>query len=76
MVDGKTGVYILDGDIVRFRLADVIFEDEDYYVISTESAKTADNQEDTEDGKTYYYLTLYDNVIVSGKSLFDGKIIG
>ncbi len=76
VVDGKTGVYILDGDIVRFRLADVIFEDEDYYVISTESAKTADNQEDTEDGKTYYYLTLYDNVIVSGKSLFDGKIIG
>ena len=76
VVDGKTGVYILDGDIVRFRLADVIFEDEDYYVISTESAKTADNQEDTEYGKTYYYLTLYDNVIVSGKSLFDGKIIG
>ena len=80
IVGGKKGVYILDGDIVRFRLVDILFENEDYYIVAPEAPKPDEADSTTEaptvsDGPVYRYLSLYDSVIVSGKDLFDGKII-
>lgn len=78
IIDGKRGVYILSGDIVRFRLVDIIGENEDYYIVSAESPKSEseDLQDETEHIVQIPYLALYDNVIVKGKNLFDGKIVG
>lgn len=80
IVDGQKGVYILDGDIVRFRLIEILFEEEDSYIVAPEKPvpDEADaNTEDVEisDRPAYKYLSLYDNVIVGGKDLFDGKIL-
>ena len=80
IVDGQKGVYILDGDIVRFRLIEILFEEEDSYIVAPEKPvpDEADaNTEDVEisDRPVYKYLSLYDNVIVGGKDLFDGKIL-
>ncbi len=78
IVDGNTGVYILDGDIVRFRTVNILADDEDYYIgdmknpyLDEDYVSTLEN----DDKKLYKYLSLYDNIIVGGKSLFDGKIV-
>lgn len=74
-VDGVEGVYVLVGDVVRFRRVERIAEKDDYYVVKyiTDSSAfevtTQDNQ-----NYTVKNISLYDNVIISGKNLFDGKI--
>lgn len=89
--DKFEGVYILVGENVYFRRAETIFEIDDYYIVRTESEKEktqnaandadkAVNGETAEgvevpDEKSYKYLALYDNVIVGGKELYDGKRI-
>lgn len=80
IVDGQKGVYILDGDIVRFRLIEILFEDEDSYIVAPEKPVPDEADATTEeigiaDRPAYKYLSLYDNVIVGGKDLFDGKIL-
>ena len=80
IVDGQKGVYILDGDIVRFRLIEILFEDEDSYIVAPEKpvpdeADAATEEVGIADRPAYKYLSLYDNVIVGGKDLFDGKIL-
>ena len=70
-------MYILFGDVVHFRRAEIIGETENHYIIS-------DNDEDyyvfdddnTQEHNDIKALSLYDNVIVAGKDLFEGKIIG
>lgn len=116
--DDIDGVYILVGETVRFRRAEIIYEIDDYYIVRTESedektqnaaeqsdvnknesegeggadkavlensAKTEEDSEkisspensvtETETPKKYRYLSLYDNVILGGKDLYDGKRI-
>ena len=102
MVDGYKGVYILDGDIVRFRYIEEEFERDEYCIVkeslptlwfrpdgtqlSEEEIKELvsaagtpeEAQRKEEEKKQYtrlYPLSLYDSVIVSGKKLFDGKIL-
>lgn len=78
IVDGLRGVYIMNGDIVRFRRVNIIFENEDYYLAEIPVAQADDEADDDETefhGKTYPYLSLYDSVIVKGKDLFDGKTV-
>lgn len=64
-IDGveKVGVYILDGIVVKFMEIKQIISEEDYTLV-----------EDTTDLNGY--ISLYDTVIVEGKDLYDGKIIG
>ena len=85
--DKFDGVYILIGETVYFRRAEPVFEIDDYYIIRTESEQetsqtaaaqaVSDNTQTTEQEtqKNYKYLSLYDNVIVAGKELYDGKRI-
>ena len=61
--DGSIGVYVQDGIIARFRKVKQILSREDYTLV----ADTTD-----EEG----YLSLYDNIIVEGRDLHEGKIIG
>lgn len=81
--NGMKGVYILNGDIVRFRRIETIAEDGDYYIVKkpkavsfSESDENKSKEEKDNEEITYRYLSLYDNVIVGGKNLFDGKIVG
>lgn len=74
---GKKGVYVLVGDIVEFRLVEEIYEFDDYYLISMDDKAYAFEQDKQQNAqKNYSKLKLYDNVILYGKDLYDGKIIG
>ena len=74
--NGQEGVYVLVGDVVRFRSVKRIAEKDNYYIVEYVGG------EQLTDGKEMDYTTkaeplaLYDNIVVSGKDLFDGKIVG
>lgn len=61
-VNGEKGVYVLVDTIVRFKKADVVFGDDTYSIVRENNAM--DNA-----------LLLYDEVILSGGDLYDGKSI-
>ena len=63
IVDGKAGVYTRKGIEVVFKQIKQIISEEDYTLVENTSNL---------DG----YISLYDTVIVGGKDLYDGKIIG
>jgi hypothetical protein len=65
VVDGKEGVYILYGSKVYFCTTDIIGQNENYYIAAEP------NPEET----PYGVLYVYDNIIVSGKNLYAGKVI-
>ena len=67
MLDGQYGVYILHGNTVRFRRVEILYTSDDYYL--AKQYKSTDPAYESS-------LRLYDNVIVSGKNIYDGKIIG
>lgn len=61
-VDGIKGVYVLSGNIVEFKKINIDYSDSQYSICSNP---------DNEKG----YLELYDEVIVEGTDLYDGKIL-
>lgn len=77
IVNGIEGVFILEGDVVRFRRIERIDEKDDYYIVK-QKLNNELFEDETADAKTslYEYLSLYDSIIISGKNLFDGKIVG
>ena len=56
------GVYILYGQVVRFRTVNALYSDADYVI--------AEN--DTENKES---ISLYDMIITKGRELYDGKIV-
>ncbi len=64
VVDGQTGVYIMQGSIVKFRPIEVLYATDTF---------TLCKRIDEEGGNN---LRLYDEVIEKGKNLYDGKFIG
>ena len=60
-VDGEMGVYIQLGNLIRFRKIEIVYADE--------SVVLAANKEESG------YLRLYDEIIIEGKDLSDGKIV-
>lgn len=62
MVDGKRGVFVVSGMQASFVTVNVLKNNDDYAICELQ----------TEDTKA---LRLYDEVIVKGKNLYDGKII-
>lgn len=67
--EGNEGVYVRRGNIVNFRSLNIIYS-EDAFVIA--SSPAADSGIELE----YTHLKLYDEVIISGKELKDGMVIG
>lgn len=77
VIDGQRGVYVLVGDVVEFRRAYLLDERDGYYIVSTDAKDYALPEGQVAEGVLLCdRLSLYDNVIVSGKNLFDGKIVG
>ena len=63
VVDAVRGVYVVNGMQINFVPVNIIYSAEDFYI--------CEKQTDS-DG----VLKLYDSVVVKGKNLYDGKIIG
>ena len=63
VVDGVTGVYTVSGLKLKFVPVNVIYSTEDFIICEQKRS------EDT-------VLRLYDEVVVKGKGLYDGKIVG
>lgn len=66
--DGKEGVYVLDGNIVKFKTVDILFEQAGNYVC----ALPDDYNIATIDEKK---LSLYDIIIIEGNQIYDGRVL-
>ncbi len=64
--NGNPGVYIRRADIVNFRSLNIIYTGDNFVV--------AADSDDVE--LDYRHLKLYDEIIISGKDLEDGMVIG
>ncbi|MBQ9977797.1 MAG: hypothetical protein IJP21_04330 [Clostridia bacterium] len=62
VVDGKTGVYIVSGLEAKFVEANILYSNDSYAICELNNSDSSK-------------LRLYDEVIVKGKNLYDGKII-
>lgn len=60
--DNNTGIYVLRGKIITFIPVEIIYTEDDFAIISSSSSN----------GKS---VRLYDEVIIKGKELEDGKVI-
>lgn len=64
IVDGARGVYVKYGNLQRFLKITILYEDENYILIPADGAVGTDNE-----------VRLYDEVIVQGTNLQDGKLL-
>lgn len=75
--DGRTVevVYILRGDYMSARAVEILFtpRDEDYVIVSSSSENVLEPKEKS---VIYYAIKRYDEVIVKGRNLENGKSIG
>lgn len=83
MIDGKYGVYVLDGSTVKFRLISIITDYEGYYIVETDPEADYEEPEDEEEEEdvpaeeeSYRYLKLHDMIITEGTGLYHGRILG
>lgn len=60
-VDGEKGVYVLSGSVVHFVPVNIIYSTDSYCICEAET--------------TGVRLKLYDEVVIKGKNLYDGKVI-
>ena len=68
VVDGKVGVYTLDGTVVKFKTAEVLYEENGYCYCKVPYPGSIDRVSRSA-------LSLYDPVIVAGRDLYEGKIV-
>ena len=64
IVEGNRGVYVKYGNLQRFLKITILYEDENYLLIPADGQLGTDNE-----------VRLYDEIIVQGKNLQDGKLI-
>lgn len=64
IVDGAKGVYVKYGDLQRFRKITILYEDDNYILVPDDGKIGTDNE-----------VRLYDEIIVDGSNLQDGKLL-
>ena len=64
IVDGEWGVYVKYGNLARFRRITVLYQDDEYILVPEDGKVGTDNE-----------VRLFDEVIVEGTDLYDGKIL-
>ncbi len=64
ILEGQTGVYVVQGSVVKFKPIEIIYTGDDYVLCKLEENAGSNS------------LRLYDEVIEKGKNLYDGKFIG
>lgn len=73
-INDETGVYALDGNKVIFKKAEVLFEENGYYIC----ALPVDPAYPSRKNIAYVskkHLSLYDTVIYSGRDIYEGKVL-
>lgn len=60
--DGKDGVYVVNDEIAKFKTCEIVYKDDDYAIVK-------ENNSDTNS------LLLYDEVLTSTDSVYEGKVI-
>ncbi|MEG1743539.1 MAG: HlyD family efflux transporter periplasmic adaptor subunit, partial [Clostridia bacterium] len=68
MIDGKSGVYALDGNVVVYKQATVLYQENGYYICALPDKNNLSYVDKNK-------LSLYDAIVVSGKNIFVGKIL-
>lgn len=64
IVDGQKGVYVKYGNLARWRKIQIIYQNEEYLLVAEDGKVGTDNE-----------LRMFDEVIVEGTDLKDGKIL-
>ncbi len=64
IVDGQQGVYVKEGNVMRFKFIEILAQDENFILSQIKEGEDADT-----------YLNIFDEIIVSGEDLHDGKRI-
>ena len=62
----RRGVYIKYGNVVEFKQIDPIFENEEYVIVPAKTKIGTDENNE---------VLLYDEIIISGKDLYEGKLL-
>lgn len=67
--DGNSGVYVRTGNMVNFRSLNIVYSEDSFVIAVKPSADSGIKLSHT-------HLKLYDEIIISGKELSDGMVIG
>lgn len=67
--DGNSGVYVRTGNMVNFRSLNIVYSEDSFVIAVKPSA-------DSGIKLIHTHLKLYDEIIISGKELSDGMVIG
>lgn len=82
MINGRTGVYILDVSTVSFREINIIYKTENYYIAEMPDDTYILPEDDgadapiSEDESYVPPLRLYDSIITEGTGLYEGMVVG
>lgn len=68
VLDGETGVYVITGNKIEFRLIDIIYSSGMYYISSID-------KENSVSDKGHKMLQLNETIIISGNDIYEGKAI-
>lgn len=74
VLDGEVGCYVLDGNCVVFKKAEVLYRNDEFTICRVPYNAITDSRND----RAYTspeYLSLYDIVILSGTDLYVGKFL-
>lgn len=63
-VEGDMGVYVLSGNRIKFRKINILYSTEEYSIVEKLSPEEKPG-----------YLRIYDEIIIKGKDLYDGKVV-
>ncbi|NCC87394.1 MAG: hypothetical protein EOM05_05940 [Clostridia bacterium] len=61
--EGEKGVYVQTGNIISFKKVEVLYSSKEFLLVGNKDELKG-------------YINLYDNIVVEGTDLYDGKIIG
>ena len=65
--DNETGVYVLAGSVMNFKKVEIVYSTDDYSIVINPFLNDVTQKHD--------YLNLYDEYIIDGRDLYDGKMI-
>ena len=71
--ENKTGVYVVSGSQLEFKYINIIYSGKDYSIALTYGTET--NEDGSQRKITKGYIKVFDEYVISGNDIYDGKII-
>lgn len=71
--ENKTGVYVVSGSQLEFKYINIVYSGKDYSIVLPYGTET--NEDGSETRITKGYIKVFDEYVVSGNDIYDGKII-